>query len=88
VNGDLNRFSKGELVPGADKVIELSVDGVDVPDDCSRCWGNCCCSVSSNKPALFLGLAFPGIIPCQIACGVCSLKEMFITCLKHKVIQR
>jgi len=35
VNGDPNRSSKGELVPGVDKVIELLVDGVDAPDDCA-----------------------------------------------------
>ena len=35
MNGDPNRSLKGELVLGIDKVIELSVDGVDAPDNCA-----------------------------------------------------
>ena len=35
MNGDPKRSSNGELVPGADRVIELSVKGVDAPDDCA-----------------------------------------------------
>lgn len=35
MNGDLNKFLNGELVPRFDRVIELSVEGVNVPDDCA-----------------------------------------------------
>ena len=35
MNGDPKRSSKGELVAGADSVIELSVEGVDAPDECA-----------------------------------------------------
>jgi hypothetical protein len=35
VNGDPKRLSNGELVPGAERVMELSVEGVDAPDDCA-----------------------------------------------------
>ena len=35
MNGDPNRSSKGELVAGADRVMELSEEGVDVPDECA-----------------------------------------------------
>lgn len=35
MNGDPKRSSNGELVPGADRVIELSVEGIDTPDDCA-----------------------------------------------------
>ena len=34
VNGDPKRSSNGELVPGAERAIELSDEGVDAPDDC------------------------------------------------------
>ena len=35
MNGDPKRFSNGDLVPGSDRVIELSVNGVDSPDNCA-----------------------------------------------------
>ena len=34
LKGDPKRSSNGELVPGAEWVIELSVEGVDAPDNC------------------------------------------------------
>ena len=35
MNGDPNKSSKGELVAGADRVMELSEEGVDAPDECA-----------------------------------------------------
>ena len=35
MNGDPKRSSKGELVAGADSMMELSVEGVDAPDECA-----------------------------------------------------
>ena len=35
MSGDPKRSSNGELAPSADRVIELSVEGVDMPDDCA-----------------------------------------------------
>ena len=35
MNGDPNKSSKGELVVGADRVMELSEEGVDAPDKCA-----------------------------------------------------
>jgi len=35
VNGDPKRLSNSELVLGAERVTELSVEGVDAPDDCA-----------------------------------------------------
>ena len=35
MNGNLKRSSNCELVPGFDKVIELSVEGVKAPDTCA-----------------------------------------------------
>ena len=35
MNGDPKRSSKGELVAGADSVMELSVEGIDAPDECA-----------------------------------------------------
>jgi len=35
VNGDPKRLLNGELVLGAERVTELSVEGIDAPDDCA-----------------------------------------------------
>ena len=32
---DPKRSSNSELIPGVDRVMELSVEGVDAPDDCA-----------------------------------------------------
>ena len=34
MSGDPKRSLNSEVIPGVDRVMELSVEGTDVPDDC------------------------------------------------------